>query len=606
MTVPSLSADMVVAPARRGLGFRLTAAWLVLPAALFLTAIYLYPLFEVFWLSVDGAALNLAHFAAFFGDPALLRVMGNTFELAFWTTVFCLILGYPTAYVLARAPARWRGPLLLLVVVPYMTSFLVRTYAWTVLLNDQGLVNSALQWLGVVDEPVKLLYNRTGVYIGTVHIMLPMMVMALFSVMQGIDLRLERASASLGASPWRTFLRVYLPLSLPGVRSGSLLVFLVSLGFYATPILLGGLNDRMLVNIIDAQIGRLGNWAFGASASVVLLVVTLIGIFLVGRLAGGADLFELGQGTAIAKRSGGKPTLVARLLAPLGRNALVRSLGDALARRRAARWRGGVAAGRSLPPVGRWGLRVVTALVLLFLALPSFIVVPISFSSASLLAFPPPGWSLRWYETFFTRRGWLESAYLSLGTAFATMVFATILGTLAAYGLVRGRLLFKRTLMSIVISPIIVPPIVIGIGLYGMMVSTGMRGTWYGLVAAHSIGAMAYVIVIVSATFARFDFALERAALSLGASPVRTFLKVTLPLIRPGVIAGAVFAFLHSFDELVITMLVAGVAKTLPLRMWENIRAEINPTIAAASTLMLMLTLACLVVLTLSGRSRGR
>ena len=580
------------------------AGWLVLPALLFIALIYLYPLGYVFWLSVGGSELTLKHFAGFFDDPALLKVMANTFELAFTTTVICLLLGYPVAYLLVRLPRSWRMPLLLTVVVPYLTSFLVRTYAWVVLLNDNGLVNDALQWLGLTDEPVKLLYNRIGVHVGMVHVMLPLMVLPLYSVMDAIDGRLERAAASMGAGAWRTFFRVFLPLSLPGVRSGCLLVFLISLGFYITPVMLGGLGDRMLVNLIDAQVTRLGNWSFGAAASVVLLVVTLAGLFLIAKLAGGGDVFELGQSNTILRAAGtGRRPPLARLWRTLGRTRPAVAVADSLARWRARRWEAAVSHGGAALPIGRWGLRTFVALILLFLILPTLVVVPISFSSASLLTFPPPGWSLRWYETFFTKRGWVDGSLLSLKVGGITMVFATVLGTLAAYGLVRSRMHFKRTIMNVVVSPIIVPPIVIGVGLYGLFVGWGLRGTWYGLVLAHSIGALAFVVVIVSATLSRFDFTLERAALSLGASPARTFRKVTLPLIRPGLVAAAVFAFLHSFDELVISMLISGVqGKTLPPRMWENIRNEIDPTIAAVSTLMLGLSLLSLVILTFTRR----
>ncbi len=595
-------------PARTESALRLNVGWLVLPAVLFLAACYVYPLASLFLVSLDAPKFTLKHYAEFFEEDVYVRVLLITFRVAATVTVFCLALGYPVAYVLARASPRLRNVLLLLVVVPYLTSFLVRTYAWLVLLHRNGVINSLLTQTGFVDQPLKLVFNPFGVHVGMIQVMLPLMILPIYSVMNGFDWRLMRAAESLGAGPARAFVRVFLPLSLPGVRSGCLLVFLLCLGFYITPALLGGLKDVMLATFIEAQISQLVNWPFAAAAAFILLVLTLAGFFLVGWLTG-ATAFIAVERTAPARHGPGavargflafaRMTGLAALAAGLARHARV--LGD-----RVATWRERSELGRApVPPVGRTFSRLFTALVLFYLVLPVFVVVPLSFSSANFLKFPPPGFSLKWYANFFGDWRWLGPLALSAQIAVLTAVVSTVAGTLASYGIVRGRFPARTAVMCLIVSPIIVPSIVIGVALYGPLAQIGQIGGLVGLVIGHTIGSLAYVVVIVSATLVGFDRTYERAAMSLGAGPLRTFRRVTFPLIRPGVVSGAIFAFIHSFDELVITLLIAGSrSQTLPMKMWENIRNEIDPTIAAVASLLSLVPVVVLLVLNL-GRRQG-
>src|SRR5499427_10567862 len=259
---------------------------LVLPAVAFLLVFYAFPLVRLLLVSVEAPRWSMAHYRDFFTEPAYLRILTRTFRVSLTVTLCCLALGYPTAYVLSRVSGRRRRVLLLLVIVPYLTSFLVRTYAWMVLLGPKGVINSLLLKAGLIDTPLKLLYSAIGVHVGIVHVLLPLMILPLYSVMIGINRALPRAAQTLGAGPLRTFLRVFLPLSLPGVRSGSVLVFLIALGFYITPAMLGGLRDSMIAMLIESQITQLVNWGFAAAAAVVLLAVTLGGFSVVGRVSG--------------------------------------------------------------------------------------------------------------------------------------------------------------------------------------------------------------------------------------------------------------------------------------------------------------------------------
>jgi putative spermidine/putrescine transport system permease protein len=583
----------------------------------FLLVFYAFPLLRLLLVSVEAPRWSLTHYADFFTEPAYLKILARTFRVSLTVTLCCLILGYPTAYVLSRVSGRRRRFLLLLVIVPYLTSFLVRTYAWMVLLGPKGIINSLLLKGGIVDAPLKLLYSAVGVHVGMVHVLLPLMILPLYSVMVGIDRTLPRAAQTLGAGPLRTFFRVFLPLSLPGVRSGSVLVFLVALGFYITPAMLGGLRDSMIAMLIESQITQLVNWGFAATAAVVLLAVTLGGFSLVGRLSGMTLLVAseaAGQtvppvtwdGTADGRRTEGRPWMPRLMrLAPV--SALGRRLDAVVSARRRRRW--ARLQGREVHGDGRGraALGLYAGAVFFFLILPTFVVVPISLSAGDFLAFPPPGWSLKWYASYFSQPPWLHATLLSFQVAVVTMLASTVLGTLAAYGVLRGRLRRRTLVVSLMISPIIVPPIVIGVAIYGLLAQWDLIGRFLGLVIGHAIGSIAYVMVIVSATLAGFDRSLERAAMSLGAGPVLTFRRVTFPLIRAGVLSGAVFAFIHSFDEVIITMFISGVhVQTLPLKMWEDIRNQIDPTIAAVSSMLILLPVAWLIVLEAAhGLQRG-
>ncbi|TIW92140.1 ABC transporter permease, partial [Mesorhizobium sp.] len=197
-------------------------------------------------------------------------------------TGICVIIGYPTAYLIVAAPKHLRVALVVLVIIPYLTSALARTYAWIVILGDRGLINHMLLDLGLISSPLPLIYNRTAVYIGMVHIMLPMMILPLVSVMMGIDKSLMAAARSMGARPLTAFWRVFFQLSMPGVRSGAVLVFVLCLGFYITPAALGGLPDAMLSTFIASQVSTSFNIARIAASAFVLLAVAVIMLSMFG------------------------------------------------------------------------------------------------------------------------------------------------------------------------------------------------------------------------------------------------------------------------------------------------------------------------------------
>ncbi|MFQ5984524.1 MAG: ABC transporter permease [Alphaproteobacteria bacterium] len=215
-----------------------------------------------------------------------MYVLGNTFWISFWVTVFTLVLGYPVAYLLANMTEKHANMAMILVLFPFWTSLLVRTYAWIMILQTEGPVNDALTGLGLVPEPVKLVHNRIGVYFAMTHILLPFMLLPIYSVMKGIPPTYMKAAANLGADPIRAFLRVYLPQTLPGVGAGSLLVFILSLGYYITPALVGGTQDTMISMMIATNVNWVLNWGMAAALGTILLAATLVVFAVYNRFLG--------------------------------------------------------------------------------------------------------------------------------------------------------------------------------------------------------------------------------------------------------------------------------------------------------------------------------
>jgi len=267
------------------------------PAIVFLIVGFIVPLVLMGGRSVSefprGAETSpLSNYMRFFEGEANLRVLRNTFWIAGLSTLICLVIGYPYAYLMTIVRPRIAGLLVIAVLVPFWSSLLVRTYAWQVILRDTGVINQTLIDLGLIDQPIPLIRTTTGVLLGMSQILLPFMVLPLFTVMRRIDPEYTRAAANLGARPWSAFSRVFLPLSLPGVVAGSLLVFVLALGFYITPSLLGSPRETMISQFIDTAV-RSGSldWGLGSAMAIVLMALTLAVLFVASRFVRLRDVF---------------------------------------------------------------------------------------------------------------------------------------------------------------------------------------------------------------------------------------------------------------------------------------------------------------------------
>jgi putative spermidine/putrescine transport system permease protein/spermidine/putrescine transport system permease protein len=276
---------------------RLGLAGLAAPALLLVIVAMLIPMAWLFGLSFrdDAGALSLEHYRRMLAEPSYGRTFRTTFEISLATTVICILIGYPLAYFLSQLPRRAANLCMIAVLLPFWTSLLVRTYAWLVLLQRSGLVNTWGIKLGLWNEPLQLVHNAGGTLIGMVHIMLPFLVLPLYGTMRAIDGNLLRAASSLGSTPVHGFWTVFFPLSLPGLAAGAALVFVLCLGFYVTPAMLGGGKVTMVSNRIANDIELFFNWGAASALGVVLLAITLVVLVAAAKLSRGAGLFGSGH-----------------------------------------------------------------------------------------------------------------------------------------------------------------------------------------------------------------------------------------------------------------------------------------------------------------------
>ncbi len=575
---------------------RLVRIWPIYPAVLFLLLLFVYPTALLVGLSasdVDGK-ISVDHYARLFEGDLYTKVLLITLKVALWTTAFAIIAGYPVAYLLANVKSSLRNTLIIWVLLPFWTSFLVRTFAWLVLLGRKGAINDLLIALGIIDYPIKIIYNFTGVMIGMVHALMPLCVLTMLAVMENIDTNLTKAAGTLGARRGQAFWRIYFPLSLPGVAAGGLLIFVTSLGFFITPALLGSARETMIVQLIMFQIDSMLNWGFAGAISMLLLVTVLVIFFLYDRWLGLSTLSGGTSGKAVdteTKRKEGLGTRVGvGVLNAVGSTcAGFGALYDKLVKRDPARRR---------TDYSQRSLWIVAGLVIFFLAAPTFFIVPVSFTEEGFLSWPPKGFSLQWYEALVAELSPYPAAFgRSVIIALFAGFFAMLVGVPAAFMLVRKQFFGKGAVFAFLVSPIITPHIILAISLFYLFAKLHLIGTYLGLILGHTVVTMPYVIVTVMAVIKNYDLRLDQAAWTLGAGKLQTLRFVTFPIIKGGLIAAFMFAFIISFDELTMAIyLTGGEFATLPKQMWVDAVMRVNPTLAAVSTVMLVFMSAIILV----------
>ena len=470
--------------------------------------------------------------------------------------------------------------------LPFWTSFLVRTFAWIVLLGRNGALNNTLRDIGLTSVPLEILYNMIGVMVGMVHALMPLAVLTMLSVMETIDRNLSPAAATLGARGGQAFWRIYFPLSLPGVAAAGLLVFITALAFFITPALLGSPRQTMITQVIIQQVEEMLNYSFAGAIAMLLLVTTLAVFFLYDRALGMTTL--AGEATQ-GQRGGSERGFLGKVVAAFGGavTALLGRATDLIA----ILWEKlcGVRADRPPRLSGRVPLRLTVALMLIFLAGPSLFIVPVSFTTEAFIEWPPKWGSLKWYQAIIDHPTWLAAISRSLVVGISAAALAMAIGAPAAFFLARNRFFGKTAAMAFILSPLILPRIVIAVGLFYFYARLGLIGTRIGLTLGHAVLAIPYVVITVMAVLKNYDQRLDQAAASLGASPPRVLWHVTIPLIKSGLIAAFLFAFVTSFDELTISLFIsAGTASTLPKQMWDDAILKVSPTLAAISTLLLV------------------
>lgn len=560
------------------------------PGALVLALALLAPLAILLRYSVSaesrsdvGLAFSTQHFAKFFTDPFYLGAFQNSLSIALTVTLVTLAMGYPVGFAIARSKSKYRGLLLAIVMTPLLTNVIVRSIGWITVLGDHGYVNEALLGLGLLREPIVFIGTQTAIIIGLVHIWLPYMVLPIMNTVDAMDPSLEEAAQNLGAGAFQRFVRLVFPLTLPGVVAGSTLVFILSLGAFVTPIVLGQYRVWVLPTLIYQQV-RLVNWPFAAAMGLILLVTTLLCINLSTRLMVDAEgwprllpsILLAGVGLVLAAVATRLGTAVGLAVRPLG---AFRPAGPGPRRRQRA--------GRRLAP-----LTLLCTLIFGFLLLPMFGVLANAFNTSKYVGATFQGFTLQWFIAALLNVDYMESLRVSLVLASVTLVIAVVIGTMASLGLARHRFPGSTIVNSLFLAPLGVPHIALGIGMLIFFHGLGLTSTLVGVIIAHTCITIPYVVRIVLASLLGLGTELEESARNLGANYLAVLRYITLPLIKPALISAAMLAFIVSFDEVTITLLIAGArTTTLPVRIFSALDESWNMAIMALSALQIFMTL---------------
>lgn len=540
---------------------RLPKIAMALAAIGFFVIFFIWPLLDVVMrsVSVDGVwdwanpQLTLENYATILQDDYLHLVEWRTVVLAVNSTALALLLGFPTAYFISRLPARIAGMVLLLILIPFQVSIVVRLFAVTSILSPNGLLSQVSQAFG--GERFSLLYTQGGTLLGTVMYLLPYMILILYSGMSGIDHNVVLAARTLGASGMQIFFRVFLPLVRSSILSGVLLSFILALSFFIVPAILGGPQEQTVAVYIQQQID-LFRWGIASALGVVLLAATLILYVAVIRIGGGFQA----------------PGLGAQAKGVSGEQRFSWSLGTVLT-------------------------GVLTLVSLLVLLVPVLIVFPLSVGETQTVVFPPRGFTLEWYGQALTTTTWLNPIMRSILVALLTGLTSTALALYLARVVQTAKSERTKLFVSgIAFAPIIIPAILLAIGIYAVELRLNLDGTIPGLVLAHTLIAFPFAFAILNTSLASRGLDLETAAWTMGASRISAFWKVTVRGILPSLFAAFGLAFVTSWDEVVLALfLQTGPVKTLPVTIYQYLQSGIVPTVPAIAALLTLLVIAFIV-----------
>ena len=569
---------------------------LAVPAGLWFLAFFLAPVALVAWYSLgfkpglfgfhDNSILSLDRYREVIDGP-FLDTFKNTLFIASVGTVLCLVVALPFTYFLAvKASPRWRAILLALVMVPFWTNFLVRTLGWRLILAPDGNLSGLLEQLHLTGAPLQLLDTRLAVQIGVVYNYLPLMILPLWVALDRLDPAMREASKDLGANRLRTMLQVTLPLAAPGFATGSLLVFVPLMGDYITATVLGGAKGNMVGLLVASQFQGASNWALG-SAAAILLIAAILATTALAAVVVICIRWLLGRRRAVSP----VPPRPFRSEHDGTTNS------GAAAIQTVSHRRGTTFIGRSLDGV----LRAWSVAVFVFLYAPIAYIIIYSFNRGRLFA-SWDGFGITAYQDALSVPQVRSAVTVSLQAAAGTALVATVLGTLAGIALARRGGRWSGPFTVLLALVLVTPEIMVAISELPWFVSLAtdrslsiFSNGLLRLVIAHSLFATAVVTFIVRARMTGLDESLEEAAADLYAPPFHRFYQVTLPLMMPAIIAGAMLSFTFSLDDTILSTFVSVQGNTpWPVYIFSSVRSGLRPYIASMSTLMLLLTLMAL------------
>lgn len=484
-------------------------------------------------------------------DPLYFEVLLHSLNMALIATLACLVLGYPFAWFLAKLPHKVRPLLLFLLIVPFWTNSLIRIYGLKIFLSTKGYLNEFLLWLGVIDTPIRIMFTPSAVIIGLVYILLPFMVMPLYSSIEKLDKPLLEAARDLGASKLQTFIRIIIPLTMPGIIAGCLLVMLPAMGLFYVSDLMGGAKNLLIGNVIKVQFLNIRDWPFGAATSITLTIVMGLMLLVYWRAS-----------RLLNKRWNSNDR---RLL------------------------RGGF----------------MTA-IYAYLYIPIIILIVNSFNS-SRFGINWQGFTTKWYSLLMNNDSLLQAAQHSLTMAVFSATFATLIGSLTAVALYRYRFRGKPFVSGMLFVVMMSPDIVMAISLLVLFMLLGIQLGFWSLLFSHITFCLPFVVVTVYSRLKGFDVRMLEAAKDLGASEFTILRKIILPLAMPAVAAGWVLSFTLSMDDVVVSSFVTGPSyEILPLKIYSMVKVGVSPEVNALATILLVLSLVMVIASQLIARDKTK
>jgi putative spermidine/putrescine transport system permease protein len=546
---------------------------LALPYGLWLLAAFAAPLGAVALLSVQAssemfAPLSLipsgAQYEELLTDRFYVRVFLNTIWLGLAVAAVSALLGYPLALWLTRLSPRWKPIGFAIVLVPLLTNVVVRSLGIILLLAPRGVVSNIGQWFGA--PPVNLLFGWFAVGVALVQVFLPYMVLALYDVLEGQERRLEEAAAGLGAGPAMRFWRVTLPLSLPGLRAGLTVTFLLASTAYVSATLVGGRKVFVSGMIVLKEGMEILNYPLAAALAMLMLFASVAVTVLISRSIALLSPWVAGR---VPRRWPALPQAVRRIL---------------------------VAAAEFIAPLLS---RLLLASAIGILVFPLLLVAVASVNDspqATVAQFV--GFTWKWYAMVLQNERYLADAWVSLKLALACVAISLAIALPAAFALVRAGFRGREGVGALFMLPLALPGIAIGLGMLRLLQWFTALPPFLGVLAVHVVLVAPFMLALLRASVAGLDRALEEAASGLGAPPVRMFRRVILPQLGPGIAVACVIGFLISFGEVTVTaFLTTARLQTLPVRIYAEATFSLENTVNAISTIFILMTVALLVLL---------
>jgi spermidine/putrescine transport system permease protein len=493
---------------------------------------------------IDKTA-TLNNYRTFFEKGMYGSLLLRSIRMSATVTLTTILLAYPVAYFLAFRVRKNIMTWLILINLPFWTSYLLRVLAWKIMLGNNGVINATLLGLDMIQGPLEfLLYSRFAVVLTLVHAWAAFAILPIYLSLSKIDRSLLEAAADLGEGPVRRFLRVTLPLSMPGVIAAAIIQFIPTVGDYITPMMVGGPRGMMFGQIIAAQFGEANNWPLG-SALTIIMMTTITGIVL--------TFIWLSQRGTVKRRE------MEAQFAPKEQ---------------------AITEGRNYGP-----LFFYVVLYLLFLYIPSMMLPIFSFNDSIQMVLPLQGFTTRWYLEIPLRPGLLQALGNSFQLAIAVAIVSTTLATIAAKALTRYRLPGQKLVTGFIMLPMVMPGIILAVGLLVLALAVSMPLSLWTIGIAHVVMTVPFSTLVVMARLEGFAKSLEESAQDLGENTWMTFWRVTFPLILPGVGACLILSFTASFDEFLFALFLGGNEVTLPVYMWTQVRfPQTLPSILALGT----------------------